>query len=146
MEITFDIPSAFQSVLKPDMYLRQWLAAVARSEGKILERLHYRFMTDEELLAFNIDFLQHDTYTDVITFDYCQQDYIIGEAYISWERLVDNAKNMQVEALNETYRVLAHALLHLCGYGDKSPEEQKIMRAKEDYSLSLLPEILTRKQ
>lgn len=141
MQITFDIPAEFHVDLLPLKQLRQWLQSIAHSEGKHIEKLRYTLMSDEELLAHNIRFLQHDTYTDVITFDYCQDDLIIGEAYISWERIVDNAQQLDSTVESESYRVLAHALLHLCGYGDKLREEQIIMRAKEEYSLSLLPKI-----
>lgn len=145
MPISFDIPDAFKPNLRPSRALRQWLHAIVQTEQKTLVRMHYTFMSDEDLLTHNIDFLQHDTYTDVITFDYCEANRVVGEAYISYERLRDNAEQLSASLLSETHRVLAHAILHLCGYGDKTAEEQKIMRAKEDYYLSLRPKILTSK-
>lgn len=117
-----------------------WLLNTIHEEDFILGKLQYTFLNDEDLLSINIDFLNHDTYTDIITFDYNQDVYIIGEIYISLDRVADNAANNQIPFLDELHRILVHGLLHLLGYKDKSLKEKSIMTAKEDYYLSLLPQ------
>lgn len=117
-----------------------WLLNTIHEEDFILGKLQYTFLNDEDLHIINIDFLNHDTYTDIITFDYNQDVYIIGEIYISLDRVADNAANNQIPFLDELHRILVHGLLHLLGYKDKSLKEKSIMTAKEDYYLSLLPQ------
>ena len=86
----------------------------------------------------NRDFLQHDYYTDIITFDYVKGKTISGDIFVSLQRIIDNANQHNKSFENELHRVLAHGLLHLCGYKDKTEEEEKLMRYKEDYYLKLL--------
>lgn len=112
---------------------RQWLRQQAEAEGFRVGDLNYVFCSDEHVLQVNRDYLQHDYYTDIITFDQSEEDELIeGDIFISVDRVADNAGQLGVLPITEMRRVMAHGLLHLCGYGDKSPEEEQTMRAKED--------------
>jgi len=95
-------------------------------------------MTDDELLELNKEHLNHDYYTDIITFDYSRGKRISGELFISTDRIKDNATTLDVSALNETRRVVAHGILHLIGFGDKTEEEALVMREKENEVLANL--------
>jgi probable rRNA maturation factor len=119
---------------------RQWLKQQAEAECFRVGDLNYVFCSDEHVLQVNRDYLQHDFYTDIITFDQSEEeDLIEGDIFISVDRVADNASQLGVAPITEMRRVLAHGLLHLCGYGDKSPEEEKTMRAKEDEWLATFP-------
>jgi rRNA maturation RNase YbeY len=115
-----------------------WLSRIVEVHEKEIGDLQYYFVSDEDLLSMNQDVLEHDYYTDIITFDACQGDLVNGEAYISIDRVLDNATLNNASPIEELSRVLAHGLLHLLGYGDKSEKESKEMRLKEDWALSLL--------
>lgn len=118
---------------------RQWLRQQAEREGYAVGELNYIFCSDEHVLQVNRDYLQHDYYTDIITFDQSEEDgKIEGDIFISVERVADNAAQLGVTAEQEMRRVLAHGLLHLCGYGDKTDVEAAQMRAKEDEWLSAM--------
>ena len=120
--------------------LKVWLKNVIRHEQKYVGDIVYIFSDDEYLHAINLDFLNHDTLTDIITFDTSEDDEIIsGEIYISAERVADNAGLLNKDFQEELSRVLVHGVLHLIGYGDKTPEEKTEMTAKEDYYLNLQP-------
>lgn len=120
---------------------RQWLTQQAKAEGFRMGDLNYIFCSDEHVLQVNRDYLEHDYYTDIITFDQSEEeDLIEGDIFISVDRVIDNAAQLGVPAEQEMHRVLAHGLLHLCGYGDKSPEEEQAMRAKENEWLLKLSE------
>lgn len=119
-------------------YVSNWFDEICTQEDFDLSELSIVLGSDEWLLEQNINFLQHDFYTDVITFDYCENKLISGDILISLDRVYDNAKRYNVSRETELNRVLVHGLLHLCGYSDKTDEDQKIMRKKEDYYLSLL--------
>lgn len=106
-----------------------------RSENKKLKSINYIFGSDKFLYDINIQALNHDTLTDVITFSYGDEE-IEGEVYISLDRVQDNAKTFNKESYNELLRVIIHGVLHLCGYNDKSEGEEKIMRQKEDFYLA----------
>jgi rRNA maturation RNase YbeY len=121
--------------LDPEFFI-SWLSNCCENEGKSLEEVNLIFCSDEYLLQKNIEFLQHDYYTDIITFDYCQDDLVMGDLFISKDRVIDNAQTNSVSFENELNRVIVHGVLHLCGYKDKSPDEEKLMRSKEDYYLS----------
>jgi probable rRNA maturation factor len=116
-----------------------WLESVARAEHKSLYEVGYIFCSDEKLREINIEYLQHDYYTDVITFDYTEADNIEGEVYISIDRVAENAQTNQVSQLNELCRVMVHAVLHMAGYGDKTDDEAAIMRQKEAFYLAQYP-------
>lgn len=115
--------------------LRTWLLVIASSEKKKIKNLAYNFCSDEELLQINQQFLNHNTYTDIITFDYSEDITISGEIYISIERVVENALKEKVSFEEELIRVLAHGLFHLCGYKDKSVPHKKRMRLAEDKAI-----------
>lgn len=123
--------------LKNQEQITDWMLATAKEEGKHIGALNYIFCDDEYLHRINVEFLNHDTYTDIITFDYCVGDELISDVYVSVERVKENAENFSPSFEEELHRVLIHGLLHLCGYKDKTEEESGIMRTKENYYLSL---------
>ncbi len=123
--------------------LRKWIQVVIGNEKKLPGSLNFVFCSDEYLHKLNVQYLDHDTLTDIITFDLSENaDEISGEIYISIDRVKENAKKFTVPFYNELQRVMIHGILHLAGYHDKTHEEVTIMRGKEDKCLSLLPEIL----
>ena len=115
----------------------RWIINSIINEGKRVGGVSFVFCTDEYLLEKNIQFLDHDTYTDIITFDYCEGDIISGDIFVSVERVTENADKFGVNFENELDRVIIHGVLHLAGYKDKSKEEANTMREKEDFYLSL---------
>ena len=102
----------------------------------------YIFCSDEEILRMNKSYLNHDYYTDIITFDYSEGDMISGDLFISLETVKTNSEKFGTEYDEELYRVMIHGILHLCGYEDKTPEEKKMMRVKEDEALGLIEKML----
>lgn len=115
---------------------KRWLKSIAFEEGFSVQDLNYIFCTDEYLHEINLKYLQHDTYTDIITFDQSElSTKISGEIYISIDRVVENAKSLQVTFEKELNRVISHGLLHLCGYTDKNKSDKLNMRLKEDAAL-----------
>lgn len=119
---------------------RQWLKRQAEGEGYTVGELNYIFCSDDYILQVNKDYLEHDYYTDIITFDQSEEEGILaGDIFISVERVSDNAGQLGVLPEQEMRRVLAHGLLHLCGYGDKSMQEATQMRVKEDEWLTAFP-------
>jgi len=121
--------------LNPVMY-KDWLSVVCAEEQKELNEVNLIFCSDDYLLNMNIEFLQHDYYTDIISFDYCEGKLIAGDLFISIDRVTENAVSNKVGFLIELNRVVVHGVLHLCGYKDKSEVEAQVMRGKEDYYLS----------
>ena len=118
--------------------LTKWILLVAKNEDCLVQEINYVFMDDEQLHKLNFDFLNHDTLTDIISFDYSVGKNLQGDIYISVDRVADNAKDFKVSFLNELHRVIIHGVLHYCGYKDKSESEAKVMRTKEDEALALL--------
>jgi len=117
--------------------LKSFILFLFKSENISLSELNYIFCSDEYLLQINKDHLNHDYYTDIITFSLEEKDEpVIGEIYISIDRIKDNAISQKENLLNETLRVLFHGCLHLCGYLDKKPKDIKLMREKEDYYIN----------
>lgn len=118
-----------------DQHLRNWLNSCAQEEGHRIHSYSIILCTDQFLLDLNQQYLQHDEWTDIITFDYSKAvSSIHGEAYISLDRVMENATIFDCDVEDELLRVIIHGLLHLCGYGDKTEEEKSIMRKKErDY-------------
>ncbi len=115
----------------------QWLEQVAAKESKQLKQLSYIFCSDDYLHAMNVRYLEHDTLTDVITFDQSEQAGVIeGDVYVSIDRVRENAQTYAVPFTQELYRVMVHGLLHLIGYADKQQEERLRMRAAEDTYLA----------
>lgn len=115
-----------------------WLTSVCETEGKSLSEVSVVFVSDEVLLNMNQDFLSHDYYTDIITFDYCEESEVLGDLFISVDRVTENAEVNQVDFQTELMRVVVHGVLHLCGYGDKGEEEERTMREKENFYLNKL--------
>ncbi|HLP11994.1 MAG TPA: rRNA maturation RNase YbeY [Flavobacteriales bacterium] len=124
--------------LHKDLIIR-WLTKSIRSEKHNPGEISFIFCSDKYLLKMNREHLNHDYYTDIITFDYCENKTVSGDIFISIDRVKDNAKKYGVTIKHELYRVMIHGILHLCGYGDKSAAKARIMRQKEDYYLSLHP-------
>lgn len=122
--------------------LRQWLNAVAASYGKTVGRLCYQFCGDERILEVNRQFLDHDYYTDIITFDETQGSRLSGDMLISLDTVASNAEMLGVSFAEELHRVLVHGLLHLAGLGDKTEDEEAHMRRAEDRALSELHALL----
>ncbi|MBB5397342.1 rRNA maturation RNase YbeY [Mucilaginibacter sp. AK015] len=122
--------------LKNKTAVRKWITDAIVTEGYKLRELTYIFCTDEYLLQINRQYLNHDTYTDIITFDNSDQEgFIAGDIFISIERIRDNAAKFNVTEAQELHRVLIHGALHLVGYKDKSPADKKKMTSKEDFYL-----------
>jgi len=118
-----------------------WLIRLAKKHKRKIISLNYIFVNDEALLEMNRKFLNHDTFTDIITFDYSQdlkdKSLIHGEIFISIDRVRENARKFQTTEKNELHRVMAHGLLHLCGFKDKTAADQKQMRSQEENALDL---------
>jgi probable rRNA maturation factor len=122
--------------VKNKTILRSWISSVIKDEGYSLDELTIIFCSDEYLYKMNVEYLKHDTYTDIITFDLSAfKKQINGELYISIDRVRENAKANLVPISNELHRVMIHGTLHLCGYKDKSPQSKKAMTAQENESL-----------
>ena len=119
--------------------LKQWIESVIISEGYEIGEIAYVFCDDDFLVKLNIEFLDHDTLTDILSFDYGVGNQINGEIYISVERVTENAMDFNTNFEDELHRVMVHGILHFCGYKDKTNEEELQMRAKEDEYLVKLP-------
>lgn len=118
--------------------IRQMLETIAKNHGYIIQNVCYIFMSDDELLEINQSHLQHNDYTDIITFDLSDTEASIdGEIYISVERIKENAKKFQCSEEDELIRVLSHGVLHLMGYKDKSEKDSQKMRDAENYSIEI---------
>ena len=131
--ITFQNTSKFK--VKDLRKKKIWLNSISKNEGKDIGSLNFLFVDDKEMLKYNKKYLQHESYTDIITFDNSLNNKIAGDIVISLERVNENAKYYQVSYNYELERVMAHGLLHLLGYNDKNKEEKKIIRKKENYYL-----------
>lgn len=123
--------------LKERKRLKGFIENIFSQEKKEIKSLSYIFCSDERLLAINNDFLQHDFYTDVITFDLSNDKKIEGESYLSIDRIKDNAKKEETSFNEEFHRVIFHGALHLCGYGDKKKIDAQKMRLMENKYLGL---------
>ena len=117
--------------------LANWITQMLEEEEFRLGELNYVFCSDDQLLEKNIEFLNHDTYTDIISFDYTMGKLVSGDIFISIDRVRENANTFKASFQDELNRVMIHGVLHYCGYKDKSDEEKSLMRSKEDYYLSL---------
>ena len=131
--ITFQNTSKFK--VKDLRKKKIWLNSISKNEGKEIGNLNFLFVDDKEMLKYNKKYLQHESYTDIITFDNSLNNKIAGDIVISLERVNENAKYYQVSYNYELERVMAHGLLHLLGYNDKNKEEKIIIRKKENYYL-----------
>lgn len=121
--------------------LKNWVETVVKKEKKTPNNINYVFSNDEFLLKLNNQFLKHDTYTDIITFDYNEGKKISGDVFISVDRVKENAKKYKVTAEQELLRVMIHGVLHLCGYKDKTKKDALEIRKKEDAALELFKKI-----
>lgn len=119
-----------------------WIAKIAEAHGKIPGQLTYILTNDEGILRVNREFLKHDYYTDIITFDYSKRGMVNGDIYISLDTVATNAEQFGQNPVRELHRVLAHGLLHLCGINDKGPGEREIMERHEDEALEMLSQML----
>ena len=129
-EVAFGLPD--------EALVARWLNEVARAEHTQIADLSYIFCSDDYLLAINQQYLNHDYYTDVITFDHREQmsEPVSGDIFISYERVIDNSEQLNLIVLDELYRVMLHGLLHLLGYNDATSEEKLAMHSTEDKYLS----------
>ena len=116
-----------------------WVKAVAASYGKKVGEIAYIFVDDEEILRVNREYLQHDYYTDIITFDYTEGNTISGDLFISLDTVRTNAEQFDKPYDEELHRVIIHGILHLCGINDKGPGERELMEEAENAALALLP-------
>ncbi|WP_232804637.1 rRNA maturation RNase YbeY [Salegentibacter maritimus] len=123
--------------LQEENKIDSWIRNVIASEEKDLGEINYIFCDDDYLHKINLKFLNHDTYTDIISFDNTEGNELNGDIFISTDRVVENAKEYNVEFNQEIKRVMAHGILHLCGYRDKTESEAALMRQKEDEKIAL---------
>jgi probable rRNA maturation factor len=124
--------------LKHKTAVRRWITETVLSEGSRLKELNYIFCSDSYLLQINQQYLNHDTYTDIITFDNSEEEgSIAGDIFISIDRIRENAAKFNVTETDELHRVIIHGALHLLGYGDKKPADKVKMTGKEDFYLGL---------
>ena len=133
--IDFHYESDF--IIEDETKFADWIGRLVISEGRSYSQLDFIFCDDEYLLKINQDYLNHDTYTDIITFPYEDMNGLAGDIFISVDRVRDNASEFRVDFDTELKRVMAHGVLHLIGFGDKSEEEALLMRAKEDEKIKL---------
>ena len=125
--------------LKNKKILRDWIEQTLLAEKRILKEINFIFCSDAYLLKINLEYLQHDTYTDIITFDNSETtEEILSDIFISVERVAENALSFQTPFLQELHRVMIHGVLHLAGYKDKTAKDVKTMRSKENFYLSSL--------
>ena len=127
-------------IIKNKKKLRNWIYASIDLENKGIGSINFIFCSDDYLHSLNVQYLKHDTLTDVITFDYTEDSPLLsGDIFISIDRVKENAKQFGTPFVDELHRVMIHGLLHLAGYSDKTDQETALMRSKEDYYLSLQP-------
>jgi probable rRNA maturation factor len=132
--ISFNYETDF--ILEHTDKVSAWISQTILSENCKEGEINYIFCTDDYLLKLNVDFLDHDTLTDIISFDYSVGKELHGDIYISVDRVKENAKDFDEAFEDEIARVIIHGVLHYCGYKDKSEEDKKIMRSKEEYYLN----------
>lgn len=133
--IYFNYETTFELVNESSY--EKWISTIIQSEGKEEGEINYIFCDDDYLHKINVDYLDHDTLTDIISFDYSEGNFLQGDIFISVERVRDNATDFNTNFEEELKRVMAHGVLHYCGYKDKSDEESLLMRKKEDEKISL---------
>lgn len=124
--------------LENEQKIIDWINSTIQQEEKSATEITYVFCSDEYLYKMNLEYLNHDTYTDIITFDYTENSFVSGDIFISVDRVKENAIKFNNTFLNELSRVIIHGVLHLVGYKDKSTEQKQVMRSKEDFYLTLL--------
>jgi len=133
--ISFNYETDFE--LENETHYEDWISRIIESEGFDEGEINYIFCDDEYLHKINVEYLDHDTLTDIISFDYTVGNLIQGDIFVSIERVHDNASDFNVSFEDELKRVLSHGVLHYCGYKDKSPKDEALMRSKEDEKLQM---------
>ncbi|MBQ2321775.1 MAG: rRNA maturation RNase YbeY [Bacteroidales bacterium] len=132
--------------LKDKLVLKQWIKKVVQSYGLKVGNLSYIFCSDDKIIEVNRQFLQHDYYTDIITFDYDEDGVVSGDMYISVDTVMTNSQKFAPSFERELHRVIIHGVLHLCGLKDKQPDEEQKMRQAEDNALQLLDQLFEEKK
>lgn len=133
--ISFNYETDFE--LENEAHYEDWISRIIESEGFDEGEINYIFCDDEYLHKINVEYLDHDTLTDIISFDYTVGNLIQGDIFVSIERVHDNASDFNVSFEEELKRVLSHGVLHYCGYKDKSPKDEALMRSKEDEKMQM---------
>ena len=133
--ISFNYETDF--TLDNESIYEDWISRIINSEGFELGEINYIFCDDEYLHKINVEYLNHDTLTDIISFDYSVGNILQGDIFISTERVADNAKDFNVVFDDELKRVMSHGVLHYCGYKDKSATDEALMRSKEDEKIAM---------
>ena len=128
--------------LKEKTKLKAWITSIIKRDDKKVGDIAYMFCGDDQVLEANISYLEHDTYTDIITFDYVEGDVVSGDILISVDRIKDNAQTFGCAFEQELHRVIIHGILHLLGVGDKTDEEAKMMRKREEEALKLWDDMI----
>ncbi|MEH6536862.1 MAG: rRNA maturation RNase YbeY [Psychroserpens sp.] len=134
--ISFNYETDFK--LDNEAKVSEWISNTILSENRKTGEINYIFCDDDYLHKLNVEFLEHDTLTDIISFDYSVGKELHGDIYISVERVTDNAKDFGVNLSVELHRVIIHGVLHYCGYKDKTDDDANLMRSKENYYLTAL--------
>ncbi|MGB6268195.1 MAG: rRNA maturation RNase YbeY [Olleya sp.] len=138
--ISFNYESDFK--LQDELKISSWISSIINNENCKEDEINYVFCDDDYLHKLNFEFLQHDTLTDIISFDYSVGNKLQGDIFISVERVADNAKDFNVDFETELHRVIIHGILHYCGYKDKTESDAKTMRIKENEALKILHNML----
>ena len=133
--ISFNYETDFE--LENEAQYEDWISRIIESEGFDEGEINYIFCDDDYLHKINVEYLDHDTLTDIISFDYTVGNLIQGDIFVSVERVQDNAKDFNVSFDEELKRVLSHGVLHYCGYKDKSPKDEALMRSKEEEKMQM---------
>jgi rRNA maturation RNase YbeY len=133
--ISFNYETDFE--LENEAQYEDWISRIIESEGFDEGEINYIFCDDEYLHKINVEYLDHDTLTDIISFDYSVGNLIQGDIFVSVERVKDNANDFKVSFEEELKRVLSHGVLHYCGYKDKSPKDEALMRSKEEEKIQM---------
>ena len=133
--ISFNYETDFE--LDNEEQYEDWISRIIESEGFEEGEINYIFCGDEYLHKINVEYLDHDTLTDIISFDYTVGNLIQGDIFVSVERVKDNANDFNVSFEEELKRVLSHGVLHYCGYKDKSPKDEALMRSKEEEKMQM---------
>ncbi len=133
--ISFNYETDFE--LENEAQYEDWISRIIESEGFDEGEINYIFCDDEYLHKINVEYLDHDTLTDIISFDYTVGNVLQGDIFVSVERVQDNAKDFNVSFEEELKRVLSHGVLHYCGYKDKSLEDEAVMRSKEEEKMQM---------
>ncbi len=128
-------------VLPAKRKVKSWLKTSIEHQKMSIGTINVVFCSDQHLLVINKEYLNHDYYTDIITFNYCEAKQISGDLFISIDRIKDNSKNNKILFVNELHRVIIHGVLHLCGFNDKTKAEKKEIRQMEDYFLNKIKHI-----